>query len=218
LGIYLVLLTPCIDYVVVFTGLGQGDSALILAATPLLLLLQLLLLPLYLLLFLGNHFVHIINAKPFLSAFFGLIIGPLIIAFATEFYAKRNKILQEWLSVMGWFPVPTLGLTLLLVVASQVNRIEHLLSQLFFVIPIYVSYLIIAPLLGMMVAKYFNLSIKERRSIAFSAGTRNSLVVLPLALALPPTLTIVPAIIVMQTLIELLGELMYIRLIPNLIK
>lgn len=44
-GALLVLLTPCIDYVVVFTHIGKGDSRLTLAATPVLLLLQLVLLP-----------------------------------------------------------------------------------------------------------------------------------------------------------------------------
>ena len=53
-GALLVLLTPCIDYVVVFTHLGKGDSRLVLAATPLLLLLQLLMLPVYLKLMLGT--------------------------------------------------------------------------------------------------------------------------------------------------------------------
>lgn len=47
-GALLVLLTPCIDYVVVFTHIGKGDSRLMLAATPVLLLLQLALLPVYL--------------------------------------------------------------------------------------------------------------------------------------------------------------------------
>ena len=45
IGALLVLLTPCIDYVVVFTHIGRGDSRAILAATPILLLLQLVLLP-----------------------------------------------------------------------------------------------------------------------------------------------------------------------------
>lgn len=44
-GALLVLLTPCIDYVVVFTHIGKGNSKLTLAATPILLLLQLVLLP-----------------------------------------------------------------------------------------------------------------------------------------------------------------------------
>lgn len=34
IGVYLVLLTPCIDYVIVFTQLGRGDEKLMLAATP----------------------------------------------------------------------------------------------------------------------------------------------------------------------------------------
>ena len=54
-GALLVLLTPCIDYVVVFTHIGKGDSRSMLAATPLLLLLQLLLLPVYLGLMLGEQ-------------------------------------------------------------------------------------------------------------------------------------------------------------------
>ena len=41
-GALLVLLTPCIDYVVVFTHIGKGDARLTLAATPVLLLVQLL--------------------------------------------------------------------------------------------------------------------------------------------------------------------------------
>ena len=46
LGVYLVLLTPCIDYVIVFTALGRGNEKLVLMSTPLLFITQLLLLPL----------------------------------------------------------------------------------------------------------------------------------------------------------------------------
>ena len=34
LGVYLVLLTPCIDYVIVFTMLGKGNEKAMLSATP----------------------------------------------------------------------------------------------------------------------------------------------------------------------------------------
>jgi hypothetical protein len=43
------------------------------------------------------------------------------------------------------------------------------------------------------------------------------LVVLPLTLTLPGALSAVPAIIVTQTLVELIGELVYLRVIPRLI-
>lgn len=61
-GALLVLLAPCIDYVVVFTHIGKGDSRLMLAATPVLLLLQLLLLPVYLGLMLGAQSEVVVQA------------------------------------------------------------------------------------------------------------------------------------------------------------
>lgn len=53
LGVLLVLLAPCIDYVIVFAGLAGGSAQRLLAAAPLLMLAQMALLPLYLLLFLS---------------------------------------------------------------------------------------------------------------------------------------------------------------------
>lgn len=51
IGVLFVLLTPCIDYVIAFTGLAGGDEGRLLAASPLLMVAQTLLLPLYLWLF-----------------------------------------------------------------------------------------------------------------------------------------------------------------------
>jgi ACR3 family arsenite transporter len=84
LGVFMVLLTPCIDYVIVFTDLGGGDAEQITAATPVLMLAQLLLLPVYLWLFIGQRAITVISAGPFLEAFFLLIALPLGLAWATE--------------------------------------------------------------------------------------------------------------------------------------
>lgn len=50
-SVALVLLSPCIDYVIVFTKLGRGNEAQMLVSTPILLVLQLLLLPMYMYIF-----------------------------------------------------------------------------------------------------------------------------------------------------------------------
>lgn len=47
LGIVLVLLTPCVVYVITFSHAGRADSGLLLASTPILLFVQLLLLPVF---------------------------------------------------------------------------------------------------------------------------------------------------------------------------
>lgn len=79
LGVLLVLLTPCIDYVVTLSHLGRADARLLLAATPALLVAQMLLLPAYLGAFLGDDAARLVQPGPFLEAFLWLIAGPLLL-------------------------------------------------------------------------------------------------------------------------------------------
>ncbi|NQD57918.1 arsenic resistance protein, partial [Pseudomonas sp. CM25] len=90
-GALLVLLTPCIDYVVVFIHIGKGDSRLTLAATPVLLLVQLLMLPVYLALILGENSSVSISIAPFVEAFVLLIVLPMALAVFTSAGARRYR-------------------------------------------------------------------------------------------------------------------------------
>ena len=83
-GVLLVLLTPCIDYVVTFSQLGRADFRLLLASTPILLIAQMLLLPLYLGVFLGEQAAGLVQPKPFIDAFLWLIVAPLCLAALTQ--------------------------------------------------------------------------------------------------------------------------------------
>ncbi|WP_191567615.1 arsenic resistance protein [Metabacillus idriensis] len=218
LGIYLVLLTPCIDYVIVFTSLGRGNEKLILMSTPILFITQMLLLPLYLWLFMGEEAAGIVEPGPFLEAFFGLIIIPLGIAVAIQLFARKAPVGNRILDLSAWLPVPFMALTLFVIVASQIGKLSTYMDLIIKVIPIYITFMIIVPIISRFIAKWFNLDTGSGRALIFSGSTRNSLVVLPLALALPDDLsTLVAAVIVTQTIVELAGELIYIRLVPNLL-
>ncbi|MFF4776314.1 hypothetical protein ACFY05_25975 [Microtetraspora fusca] len=48
----------------------------------------------------------------------------------------------------------------------------------------------------------------------FTGATRNSLVVLPLAPALPDALAIAAAVVVTQTLVGVVGVVIYVRVLP----
>ncbi len=219
LGILLVLLAPCVDYVVTFSHLGRSDASLLLAATPVLLTMQMLVLPVYITLFLGKEASSlIIHRGPFISAFIWLIIVPLLFAGLVQLWAARTEIGKWILARLGLLPVPATAFVLFLVIAAVMPRVGAVKDMAWTVIPIYITFAIIAPMFGWMIGRLFRLEIPAARAIAFSAGTRNSLVVLPLALAVPGGLPLLPAIIVTQTLIELLSELVYVRLIPQLTK
>mgnify|MGYP003536450235 FL=1 len=83
--------------------------------------------------------------------------------------------------------------------------------------PVYIAFMAIMPFLSRLIAYAFRLDTQAGRALVFSAGTRNSLVVLPLALALPDVWILASVVIVTQTLVELVGELIYIRLVPSII-
>lgn len=76
-GMLLVLLTPCIDYVVTFVHLGRADARALLAAAPALLGAQMLLLPVYLGVFLDGQGAALVQWEPFVRAFVWLIALPL---------------------------------------------------------------------------------------------------------------------------------------------
>jgi len=216
LGVLLVLLTPCIDYVVTFSHLGRADARLLLAATPMLLVAQMLLLPGYLAVFLGEDAGRLVSIGPFVHAFAWLIVAPLVLAALTQFWAARSSVASRVVVTLGLLPVLATALVLFVVVAAVLPQLGPAAGSAWTVVPIYVAFAVISPALGWLVARSFRLAAAAGRSVAFSSGTRNSLVVLPLALAVPGALPVLPVVIVTQTLVELLSELIYVRLIARL--
>lgn len=118
LGVLLVLLTPCIDYVVTFAHLGRADSRLLLAATPTLLIAQMILLPGYLGLFLGEDAARLVKAGPFIHAFLWLIAVPLVLAGATQVWAAKSERGARASALLGLLPVPSTALVLFIVIAA----------------------------------------------------------------------------------------------------
>lgn len=131
IGVLLVLLTPCVDYVIVFTGLAGGARDRLLAATPLLMLLQIVLLPVYLLLFAGAHTLSMIEIAPFLEAFLVLIVLPLLAAATVQWIARRHRFGRATEAVMQALMVPLMMATLAVVVGSQIAAVGTRIASLF---------------------------------------------------------------------------------------
>nr|WP_310926318.1 arsenic resistance protein [Halogeometricum sp. S1BR25-6] len=211
----MVLLAPCIDYVITFTELAGGNSEQITAATPALMLVQLLLLPLYLWLFRGADVAEAIEPGPFIEAFLIIIALPLTLAWLTEAWAERSQRGATWQETMGWLPVPMMGVTLFVVIASQLPQVQDLIGQIAVVVPVYVAFIVVMPVLGRLAAGLFRMDVKESPALVFTFVTRNSLVVLPLALALPAGYGLAPAVVMTQTLVELTGMVVLTRVVPR---
>ena len=80
----------------------------------------------------------------------------------------------------------------------------------------YIAFLVVMPLLGRFAAGLLRMDVGESRALVFTSVTRNSLVILPLALALPAGYDLVPMVVVTQTLVELTGMVVLTRVVPSM--
>lgn len=212
-GVLFVLLCPCIDYVITFTGLAGGARQKLLAAAPLLLFGQMLLLPLYLRLFLGSSACELIDPEPFLNALVWLIALPLTAAVLTQVLGVR------WLmNAAEAAMVPLMMATLFVVVASQVTAVGGALTHIAPVVPIFALFALVMAPTGAVVARLVRLETPSVRAVAMSGATRNSLVILPLVFALPAGFELAPLVVVTQTLVELVIMVAFVRVLPALIR
>lgn len=218
LGILLVLLVPCTDWFISFTHLGGGDSARAIAASPILLILQVLTLPIYLWLFLGEEMVSANLTGHLIPVFFGLILTPLFLAWLTEKAGEKRPACTGYIRALGWLPVPVLALVVFMIAASQITLVLETGRMLPLLLLIFSVYLGAATLVGKLLSKAFRLSGARGRTLTFSFGTRNSFVVLPFALALPDLWAPAVVVIVFQSLVELFGMTAYLQWLPRMFR
>lgn len=215
IGLLLVLLAPCVDYVMVFTRLAGGAWERILAASPILMLAQTILLPIWLATLAGPGLASI-SRRPFALAFVFMIALPLGLSALTQWASARYRPAARVQSRAMALMIPLMMATLTVVTASQITPVASHLGLLVHIIPIFLIFAAIMPLVGNAVGRLAHQDRSSRLALAFSGTTRNSLVVLPLALALPDALA--PIVVVTQTLVELIVMVVYVRLLPRLIR
>ena len=221
-GVLLVLLAPCVDYVIAFTALAGGAAERLLAAAPLLMLVQLVVLPVLLRVVAGEAAVAAVDVGPFVRALVMLILVPLALAALLQWGAVRGRggVRDTAAGVVRGFTaamVPLMVVTLFTVVASQIRGVGERLPALAAVVPLFAAFAVVMVALGVVAARWARLDVPAGRALVFSGVTRNSLVVLPLALALPASLDPAPLVVVTQTLVELGAMVSLVRLVPRLL-
>ncbi|WP_334123625.1 arsenic resistance protein [Glutamicibacter sp.] len=218
IGVALVLLAPCVDYVIVFSGLAGGASHKLLATTPVLLLAQMALIPLYMIFIVGKSSLTLFTPGPFVEALILLILIPLLLALTTQVLSKKWTAVRRFSKTADHFMVPAMMGTLFCVSGSQITSLSERTDRLHQTILIFIAFALAAGVCALIVGKIFRLQIAEQRAATFSGVTRNSLVVLPIALALPEEYSLAATVVVTQTLVELVAMIIMMKFIPRVIK
>lgn len=185
LAVVVVLVSPCIDYVITFTKLSKGAAARLLAMTPVLLAVQFLLLPLWLSLF-GIDGAGI-TLGPLFQAFLIFIVIPYLLAIVVR-KLPTDKVMD-----------PLMVIVLFVITSSNGIAIS---TEIAHVAMIYVMFALIIFFTMRLIAKG---STEEKTALTFSAVTRNALVMYPIIMALPVATELTALVIVTQTVVELIA-------------
>ncbi|WP_375000734.1 arsenic resistance protein [Aeromicrobium sp. CTD01-1L150] len=216
LGLLLVLLVPCTDWFITFSQLGRADATRATALTPVTLVVQLLLLPLYLWLMADADLTSVLRPGDVWPALL-VVLVPLAMAALTEVWATGQERRRSAPERLGRWPVPLLTVVVGLVAAAHVGAVRDAAHLLPVVVAVAVAHLAVGLVLARLLAGVARLPSDQGRTLAFSFGTRNSFIVLPVALSLPAGWETAAIVVVMQSLVELFGMIFYLWFVPRVL-
>lgn len=206
----IVLLTPCIDYVLVFTKLAGGAADRLLVLTPLLMIAQVLLLPVYLWVIVGSSGAAAVPPGPFVEALALFVIAPLLAAIILRRLARSARWIETGLGYASRSMVVIMSLTLSFIAAAQIPVLGPFVSELGLAAAVFVLFAVCMVGLGRLLARLLRLPPGRANALIFSGVTRNSLVMLPIVRAVDG---VGPgaAVVVSQTIVELFVMLALVR-------
>ncbi len=203
-GLIMLMVTPCTDWYLVFTGVAGGDVALATALLPLNLILQVVLLPVYLLFFAGTLVEF--NPVSLFESVIGILLIPLLLATVSRRLIlgwKGEVWFQQSLSKVTVFQVISLNLAIVALFVSEgqtlTQRPEFFFKLLFPVVLFFVTNFILAYQVG----RYLKFSYPEFACLSCTTLARNSPLSLAIAASAFPHRPLIALTLVIGPLIEL---------------
>lgn len=202
IGLLMLLVTPCTDWYLVFTGLSKGNVELGMSILPLNLILQIVLLPVYLLIFIGSEVTMDVGAL--LGSVAMVLVIPFVASCITKALTKQKPKFQTFLSEQGDnLQLLFLCLAVIVMFASEGrNLLENpiLLVQMF--IPLLIFFVVLF-FVAQLAGKLMKFSRRDTVSLSFTTLARNSPLSLAIAVATFPSQPLISLALVIGPLIEL---------------
>lgn len=202
IGLLMLLVTPCTDWYLVFTGLSKGNVELGMSILPLNLILQIILLPVYLLVLIGSEVT--MNVGSLLGSVAIVLIIPFTASYITKSYTQNNPKLTTFLSEQGDnLQLLFLCLAVIVMFASEgKNLLDNpvVLAQMF--VPLLIFFTILF-FIAQFTGKFLKFSKKDTIALNFTTLARNSPLSLAIAVATFPDQPLISLALVIGPLIEL---------------
>lgn len=217
IGLLMLLVTPCTDWYLVFTSLAKGNVALGASILPLNLLLQIVLLPVYLMVFFGGS-ASIAGGSALPSIAIVLLV-PFALAFVCKLLERRGVGGSIVAKLRAWGDNAQLIVLCLAVACMFASESESLFERpdmlLKMLIPLVLFY-VVNFMLVRWVGRRLCLSGYDLIPLSFTTLARNSPLALAIGIAAFPNRPLISLALVVGSLIELPSLAVIARAIQKL--
>ena len=202
IGFFMLILTPCTDWYLIFTKMSKGNVPLSLSILPINLVLQLILLPIYLLIFFSSS--NTIELADLANSLITFIVIPFIASLIIKYIFKNKETIKD--KITNFF---TNLQTVFLCIAvfglfntEASSLIANLDSIGILFVPI-ILFFIINFILDFIVAKKMEFTYENYASLTLTTLARNSPLALAIAINSFPHNELIAIALVIGPLIEL---------------
>jgi ACR3 family arsenite transporter len=202
IGFVMLMVTPCTDWYLIFTGVAKGNVPLSTSVLPVNLLLQVLLLPVYLLVFFGKS--GNVELSTIVESILLVLVVPFVLAFLTKkFVNNRSKAGEK---VTGFFEKSQVLFLALAVVAMFASEGKNLIDNPDIIYKLLIPVLLFFALtffLGQAVSRLLRFNYQDKVSLILTIMARNSPISLAIAVSAFSHEPLIALSLVIGPLIEL---------------
>ncbi|MDR1607872.1 MAG: bile acid:sodium symporter [Deltaproteobacteria bacterium] len=202
IGFLMLLVTPCTDWYLIFTAMAKGNVPLSTSILPLNLILQILLLPVYLLIFAGLSSQS--QTGLLLASVFWILVLPLGASLLVKRFLPEKttpRRILEKVFAEGVFKL--LWLAILFMFASEASQLLANLILFKALFPPVILFFVLNFFVGRLVGGWAKFSREDKASLTMTTLARNSPVSLALAVVAFPDRPFIALALVIGPLIEI---------------
>jgi ACR3 family arsenite efflux pump ArsB len=204
-GFIMLMVTPCTDWYLIFTGMAGGNVSLGSSLLPLNLILQIALLPAYLLLFMGDAVAF--SAGSILASIVMVLVIPLVSANAVKLMIGKLPLREKFEAAVAAYSdglqLAFLCLAVMAMFASQGSLMLENPGLFASIFPPLIIFFIVNFLLALFAGRALKLPFKDAIPLIFTTSARNSPVSLAIAAITFPDRPVISLVLVIGPLIEL---------------
>lgn len=202
IGLLMLLVTPCTDWYLVFTGLSKGNVELNMSILPLNLILQIVLMPIYLLVFMGSEVI--MDVTTIVESIIFVLLIPFILSCLTKIFTKNSQSFQNFISKQcDNLQLVFLCLAVIVMFASEgKDLVDNPMLLLEMFIPLLIFFTLTF-YIAQAIGRILKFQKKDIIALNFTTLARNSPLSLAIAVATFPKQPLISLALVIGPLIEL---------------